>query len=161
MMSKKAFTLLEVIVALAFLSIGILSMFWMNTASNKSSMDSYYSFLAFSLAREPIEIYRGLTYDTVKKIKDGTIPAPTRYPVAKVDVDVGAMTQMQYPFEAQNFQREIILTDRVTGSTKAIQITVVVSVKGQSRVESWMRKDKVILDSLIVEQPKTVVAELP
>ena len=69
-------SLLEIVIAMFFMSIAILSFFTMNQASNQSSMDAYYEFLAFSLAREPIEVFRGFGYDYLASIVfEGAAPA--------------------------------------------------------------------------------------
>ncbi|GAB4271472.1 MAG: hypothetical protein Kow0029_09200 [Candidatus Rifleibacteriota bacterium] len=154
-MKKRGFSLLEIIIAMAFLSVAILSMFWMNRSSNQGSMDAYYEFLAFSLAREPIEIFRGFGYDILKEIKDGNISPPARYPVgAMTDITWDPLSELQYPAEASLFQREIDLTEVSTGNLNAIKIKVTVAAKGQSRVDVWMRRKSVSLESLVMEQPK-------
>ncbi len=154
-MKKRGFSLLEVIIAMAFLSVAILSMFWMNRASNQGSMDAYYEFLAFSLAREPIEVFRGFGYDYLKMIADGNVSPPSWYPVgAMKDIEFDLMSDMQYPAEARLFQRLIELTPVTAGKLKGMRIKVTVAVKGQSRVEVWMSRKAVSLESLVMERPK-------
>lgn len=154
-MKKRAFTLLEVIIAMAFLSVAILSMFWMNRASNQGSMDAYYEFLAFSLAREPIEVFRGFGYDYLKMVADGNVSPPAWYPVGTLkDIEFDMMSDMQYPAEARLFQRLIELTPVTGGKLKAVKIKVTVAAKGQSRVEVWMSRKAVSLESLVMERPK-------
>ena len=123
-MKKRGFSLLEVIIAMAFLSVAILSMFWMNRASNQGSMDAYYEFLAFSLAREPIEVFRGFGYDYLKMIADGNVSPPSWYPVgAMKDIEFDLMSDMQYPAEARLFQRLIELTPVTAGKLKRVPRT--------------------------------------
>ncbi|MGM0599686.1 MAG: type IV pilus modification PilV family protein, partial [Candidatus Rifleibacteriota bacterium] len=107
---KKAFTMLEIVIAMAFLSIAILSILWMNKASNEGSMDAYYEFLAFSLAREPIEIFRGFGYDSLEEIVDHNVSPVSRYPLGEADIDFDATSDLQYPAEARLFKREIELS---------------------------------------------------
>ncbi len=154
-MKKRGFSLLEVIIAMAFLSVAILSMFWMNRASNQGSMDAYYEFLAFSLAREPIEVFRGFGYDYLKMIADGNVSPPAWYPVGTMkDIEFSLMSDMQYPAEARLFQRLIELTPVTAGKLQGMRIKVTVAVKGQSRVEVWMSRKAVSLESLVMERPK-------
>ncbi|GAB1352465.1 MAG TPA: prepilin-type N-terminal cleavage/methylation domain-containing protein [Candidatus Rifleibacterium sp.] len=154
-MKRRGFSLLEVIIAMAFLSVAILSMFWMNRASNQGSMDAYYEFLAFSLAREPIEVFRGFGYDYLKMVADGNVSPPAWYPVGTMkDIEFSLMSDMQYPAEARLFQRLIELTPVTAGKLQGMRIKVTVAVKGQSRVEVWMSRKAVSLESLVMERPK-------
>ncbi len=155
MTHKKGFSLIEIIVAMAFLSIAILSIFMVNRSSNQGSMDAYYEFLAFSLAREPIEIFRGFGYDTLKEIYDGNISPPARYKVGDFeDIEFDALSDLQYPAEARLFARKIELEHVNTGDLNAIKIKVTVAAKGQSKVEVWMSRKAVSLESLVMERPK-------
>lgn len=149
-------SLLEVIIAMFFMSIAILSFFTMNQASNKSSMDAYYEFLAFSLAREPIEVFRGFGYDYLASILFEDASPPAWYSIDSNfhDIQFKPTADMQYPAEASLFQRNIQLESVAKGNLKAIKIKVTVAVKGQSRAEIWMRKKTVQLESIVMERPK-------
>ncbi|MFZ5949220.1 MAG: type IV pilus modification PilV family protein [Candidatus Rifleibacteriota bacterium] len=152
---RRAFSLLEIVIAMAFLSIAILSVLWMNRSSNQGSMDAYYEFLAFSLAREPIEIFRGFGYDCLKDIVNGNTSPPSHYPVGSfIDIDFDAMSDMQYPAEARLFQRQIELTSISSGGLNGIKIKVTVAARGQSKVDVWMSRKAVTLESLVMERPK-------
>lgn len=157
---KRGFSLLEIVIAMAFLSIAILSILWMNRSSNQGSMDAYYEFLAFSLAREPIEIFRGFGYDCLKDIAENRASPPSRYPVVGnntsgfVDIEFDSMSDMQYPAEARLFQRQIEFTKVDTGGLNGIRIKVTVAAKGQSKVDVWMSRKSVSLESLVMERPK-------
>lgn len=154
-MKKRGFSLIEIIVAMAFLAIAILSLMWMNRSSNQGSMDAYYEFLAFSLAREPIEIFRGFGYDCLKDIAEGKVSPPSRYPINSfIDIDFDSMSDLQYPAEARLFQRQIELTKISSGSLNGIRIKVTVAVKGQSKVDVWMSRKAVSLESMVMERPK-------
>ncbi len=154
-MKRRAFSLLEIIIAMAFLSVAILSMFWMNRASNQGSMDAYYEFLAFSLAREPIEIFRGFGYEQLKMIADGNIAPPAWYPIGSFkNIEFDLMSDMQYPAEARLFERLIELIPVSSGNINGIRIKVTVAAKGQSRVEVWMSRKSVSLESIVMERPR-------
>ena len=81
MMKRKAFTLVEILIAMFLMSVVILSIFLLNQSANKSSMDAYYEMLCFSLAREPIEVFRGFGYKTMEDIVKDPSLAPKFYPV--------------------------------------------------------------------------------
>jgi len=149
-------SLLEIVIAMFFMSIAILSFFTMNQASNQSSMDAYYEFLAFSLAREPIEVFRGFGYDYLASIVfEGAAP-PAWYKVDDNfhDIPFDATADMQYPAEADLFQRNIKLASVSEGNLKGIKIIVSVAVKGMSRAEIMMSRKSVTLESVVMERPK-------
>lgn len=155
MKRRSGFSLLEIVMAMAFMSVGILSMFMLNKSSSQGSMDAYYEFLAFSLAREPIEVFRGFGYETVNDIAHGRTSPPSRYPVGGfADIDFDPMSEMSYPFEARLFEREILLQPANEAGVNGIHIKVTVAAKGLSRAEVWMRKQAVRLESIILERPK-------
>ena len=153
--STGAFSFVEVLIGMVILQIALLSFFLINQSSSSQSMDAYYEFLAFSLAREPIEIFRGFGYDYLKMIADGNVSPPAWYPVgAFKDIDFDLMSDMQYPAEARLFQRQIELTPVNSGKLNGMRIRVTVAAKGQSRVEVWMSRKSVTLESLVMERPK-------
>lgn len=155
MKTKKAFSLLEIVMAMAFMSVALLSMFWMNRASNKGSMDAYYELLAFSLAKEPIEVFRSFGYDCVRQIADGNVASPKRYKIGSAEpITFDDTDMLQYPAEAKLFQRRIDLKVEQSGSVNAVRVTVTVSNVGQSKAAVWMSRNAVKLEGLIVESPK-------
>lgn len=156
MNSRKAFTLLEIVIAMALLVIAVLSMFLMNQASNKSSMDAYYESMAFSLAREPIEIFRGLGYENCYKIYKNHSLAPSIYKINEMTpIEYNPEIELQYPAEAEIFQRMIELEEGMSDKQiKYIKIIVTVAAKGQSKAEVWLSRKSVKLESMIMEQPK-------
>lgn len=152
---KKAFTLIEIVIGMAMFLIVLLAIFMLNQSSNQSSMDAYYEILAFSLAREPIEVFRGFGYDTVLKICNKEI-SPALYKVGEYqDIEYNPGIDLQYPAEAENFTRKIDLeAETSSNGTKYIKIVVTVGVKGQSKAENWLSRKNVILQSCIMERPK-------
>lgn len=161
-MKNKGFTLLEILIAMAFMTVAMLGMFSMNQMSNRGSMDAYYEFLAFSLAREPIEVYRNFGYDYLKSLTTGHT-ALKFYPIGKRSIkqDVGVPGYLiDYPAEAAMFDREIILKPiTILSGAKdinAIKITVIVStanLDGKSKAQAWLSRQQVKLESIVVEQP--------
>ena len=60
---SRGFSLIELLLAMIFLSLVMLSIMWLNSSSSRSSMDAYYEFMAIQLALEPIEVFRTFGYD--------------------------------------------------------------------------------------------------
>ena len=154
-MSKKGFTLIEIVFAMAILAVAALSMFMLNRSSNQQAMDSYYEFLAFSLAREPIEVFRGFGYDSLRMIADGNVSPPAAYKINSMqNIEFNRFAEIQYPAEASMFKRMIELKPVSHGNLKAISIKVTVAAKSMSRIEVWMRNRTVSLESLVLERPR-------
>ena len=150
---RKAFTLMEIIIAMALLLVVILSVLLLNQSSNQSSMDAYYETLCFSLAREPIEVFRGLGYETVLAISKDNSLCPAPYTVSEFsEITFNPKIDLQYPAEAENFQRCIELTPNDDG--KYINIRVTVTPKNLSKAELWLSRKTITLESIIVEKPK-------
>lgn len=151
---KKAFTLIEIVIGIAMFMIVLLAVFMLNQSSNQSSMDAYYETLAFSLAREPIEVFRGFGYNTVHKIYKGEIISPI-YKIGNYEsIENDPERTLQYPFEAENFQRRVDLEENTSDGLKYIKITVTVSRKGKSKAENWLSRKDIVLESCIMERPK-------
>lgn len=150
---RKAFTLMEIIIAMALMMVVILSIFMLNQTSNKSSMDAYFETLCFSLAREPIEVFRGLGYETVLAISKNHKLCPAPYKIGEfTNITFDPKLALQYPADAESFQRRIDLTPNSSG--KYINIKVTVAPRNMSKAEVWFRKESIILESNIVWKPK-------
>ena len=139
-----------------FLSFVLLGVIWMNSSSNRSSMDAYYEFMATQLALEPLEVFRSFGYDWVKKYPGNAL---AQYPLHDFE-DIKSPLNgsgFQYPAEAGLFQRRITLEELPGGAgiPNAIRGKVEVIPKGESRAYAWLlKKDPVRMETLIVEQPK-------
>ena len=147
---KSGMTLTEVMIAVFFLAVAVLGYLTLNQMSNKGTMDAYYECLAFSLAREPIEIFRGIGYDAILNNR------PTWYPADGTAHDIPMdLSDLQYPAESELFQRTIYIEEIGTEKGKrGVKVTVTVSAKGQSKAEMWMNGTSVTLSSIIMEQIK-------
>jgi type II secretory pathway pseudopilin PulG len=154
MNKRNAFTLVEIMMAMFMMAIVILGLFTLNQSSSKSSMDAYYQMLAYSLAREPIEVFRGFGFDVVNKFYKKEIPVPAPYNIIGeyVDIYFNPKVELQYPNDAEFFQRRIDLKPIDGG--KAFLITVSVSRKGSTKAELWMRNKNIVLKSIIMERKK-------
>ena len=125
----------------------------LNQTSNQSSMDAYYETLCFSLAREPIEVFRGLGYETVLAISKNNELCPTPYKIGEfTPITFNPKIALQYPADAENFQRCIDLTPNETD--KYIKIKVSITPKNLSKAEIWLSRKTVVLESNIFEKPK-------
>jgi prepilin-type N-terminal cleavage/methylation domain-containing protein len=152
-MKSRGFSFVEFLVAMMILSVSILSLLWMSSYSKKGSMDAYYEFLAFSLAKEPIEVFRAFGYQWLQDYDSHPL---ARYPVNVGPAAIGnnPTDPDQHPFEASQFVRSISLAPADHQGLRAFKVTVEVGPAGKNRVETWLRKDNVQLEALIVETPK-------
>lgn len=120
-------------------------------------MDAYYQFLAFNLAKEPIEVFRAFGYDWLENYNSHVLakyPAEfTSNPTPQAIVDQSSDLD-QHPFEAGLFQRSISLEKTTVAGINAVKITVSVSPAGYNRVDVWLQKNLIKLSSVIVEGPK-------
>ncbi|MBF0406906.1 MAG: hypothetical protein HQM10_06110 [Candidatus Riflebacteria bacterium] len=148
----RAFSLIEVLIAVVFLSTIIVGIVNMNYMSNRSSMDSYYEFLAMQLAEEPIEIFRIFGYTWLSTY--GTSHSIPEYPLDMwKPVESGNMSGVQYPPEALLFKRKISLRP-LTGRVKGIRIKVQVAPREQSTAKIWLSQSDVSMEAIVCETPK-------
>jgi Tfp pilus assembly protein PilV len=155
-MSKKTrmgFSMVEILIAMLFLSVVILSYLVINQQANRGAMDSYYELLAFSLAREPIEVFRSFGFRDLKMMSDlGASPIPI-YPVNNW-ASIQGTGVMQHPAEAEHFQRRISLSNVSSSGINAVKVKVEIRTAGQSRVQAWLSRQTIILETLVVEEPR-------
>ena len=128
-MTKRGFTLVEILIAAAVLAIGVLPLLLVNRSSNKLTMDAYYEFLATQLANEPIEVFRAVGYPTC-----ATLPG---YPVGRVETIDNL--DGRYPPEATMFEREITLDP---SPAPLCHVTVRVFPRAGSGAHAWIRQGK-------------------
>ncbi|RCK79453.1 MAG: hypothetical protein OZSIB_0093 [Candidatus Ozemobacter sibiricus] len=148
---RRAFTLIEVLVAMIFLSLALLSLMWMNQASTRGAMDAYYEFLGQSLAQEPLEVYRALGYDWLARNPSGLPDLPIG---AWQDVSDGPTPDLGRPAEAGFFSR-LIETARITDGTglSALRLTVTVRPRQLGRVEAWLTRNQITRTALLFPRP--------
>ncbi|MBF0406327.1 MAG: hypothetical protein HQM10_03155 [Candidatus Riflebacteria bacterium] len=146
MMNRKALSLLEVFLAAGLLTIAILPLLWMTKYSNKSSMDAYYETIALTLAKEPIEIFRGLGYEWLAANPDN--PHPDYY-IGEQQIPGDGIKR---PVETSSFKRKIEL--KILSAEKAAHVTVTVYPAGQNRVQAWMSGSAISMDALIFARSK-------
>ncbi len=149
---RRGFTLVELLLAAFFLSCALLSLIWMNASSSRSSMDAYYKFQAVQLALEPIEVFRSFGYEWLTDYAGHQL---AQFPVGKrVDITDPAFGGLQHPAECGMFQREITLTPVTGGGLRAIRVTVRVTPRHQSRARTFLLRNDIVMESLVLERPR-------
>ncbi len=152
MRPMRAFTLLEVMLAALFLGITLMSLLTVVSSSSQGAMDAYYEFLAQSLCREPIEVFRGMGYRFVSTYAQHPLSEfPEGWnPVVSADTAAGSGWR---PIEAAQFKRLIEITPADGQGLRAMKVRVVVAPIGGGKIAGWLRRDQIALESLIVEEP--------
>lgn len=140
-----------------FLSIALLALLWMNRGANRAAMDAYYEFLASSLAREPIEVFRGQGFQWLEKYQKGEIPTLEDYVLGETDLEDRPFARIQRPPEAAGFRRRITVTpvQMPDNSLKGFKVRVAVFPRASSRVSVWLSGGgEVALEALIFDRPQ-------
>lgn len=143
---RKAFSLVEVMFAAALLAVAVLPLLWMTRYSNQSSMDAYYELLAMTLAKEPIEIFRSLGYETLAS--NPKAPHPD-FPIGEQQIPGDGIKR---PVEASAFKRKIDL--EILPAEKVARVVVKVFPSGQNRVWTWMKDNTITMETLIFSKIK-------
>jgi type II secretory pathway pseudopilin PulG len=152
------FTLIEIMIAFFLLSLAMFGILQLQRLSNLRSADAYLELLAAQLAKEPVEVYRGLGYEWIARHLDDTL---ADYPFYQ-DQDIAQSSFADdYPNEARGFSRFINVTREevsVPGGKKmnAFRLSVTVEPKRPSWVGTWFTRpkgEKVTVETLVVEQP--------
>ncbi|RCK81623.1 MAG: hypothetical protein OZSIB_0757 [Candidatus Ozemobacter sibiricus] len=149
---SQGFSLIELVIAAFFLSCALLGLIWLNSASNRSSMDAYLKMQAVQLALEPIEVFRAFGYEW---LTSDARPQLEQFPIGRlagiVDPPFGGI---QHPSECAQFQREITLTPMIVNGLRAVKVRVRVVPHAQSRARTFLLRNDVVMEGLIVERPR-------
>lgn len=150
------FTLVEVVIALAFMGLALLGFLLVASSANRQSMDAYYEFSAMQAALEPLEVFRACGFELMENY--------AAHPLAEFPPGWSALkdktgSAVQHPIEWEMFQREIVVDPPIPlptgGSRRAIKVRVRVQPIQASRAASWFtRPGGVAVESLIVELPR-------
>lgn len=156
MMRRRAFSLIEILIACFLLAVVLLSLLWMNRHSHLSSMDAYYEGIAMSVAREPLEIFRGMGYAWLDLYRQGKADL-TESPLLKAFphgewFDLAEAEPGLYPAEACDLKRRIMVTPADAEGIKGFAITVEIAPSRQTRVDTWLSRDFVTLKSYVTEK---------
>ena len=154
---KRGLTLIEILIALLFLSGAVLSLFGLNRISNQGAMDAYFETLSLQLAREPLEIFKSFGYRWVEKLRTGEIPPPIQdlkigdwIPVSQ-QISPGG-TAIFRPVDGDLFRRRISLSPfSLPGQPAAILIEVEVVPVEESNAMRWLTRPGIKLADLVVE----------
>lgn len=135
---KRGLTLIEVLIASVVLSLALLSLFLINSSSNRMTLDSYYELLAVQIAQEPLEVFKVVGFPECMQLP--------KYPIGTPE----PMTTEngRYPVEAAMFERTI----RVDLLTEPLYVvTVSVTPLPDTKAQTWMRKGKscIVLKGII------------
>ncbi len=135
---KRGLTLVEIMTASVILSIGLLSLFVVNSSSHRMTMDSYFELLALQIAQEPLEVFKVIGHPACMN--------QPNYPIGKT---VAITTENgRYPVEACMFERTITIDH----STAPLYVaTVSVTPLPNTKARLWMRtvKSCIVLKGII------------
>ncbi len=152
----RAFTLVEVVIALAFMGLALLGFLLVASSANRQSMDAYYEFAALQAALEPIEVFRACGFELLENYASHPLD---EYPTGWHALKDKPGSALQHPIEWEMFQREITIDPPVrlptAGNRRAIRVRVRVQPIQESRAASWLtRPGGVAVESLVVELPR-------
>ena len=162
MRGRRAFTLLEIVVALFFLAVGLLCFIELNVFSQRTQMDAYYEFIGYQLAREPLEVFRAFGYRWLLFFRDhqgdfAGLPLGREYPLESWKRFDGENRDLTLrPNEAANLKRFIHLEHLDKEAPKAVKVTVSISPVEEGPVGRWLRRDPIAAAARIVEQPNEI-----
>jgi hypothetical protein len=155
---RKGITLMDVTVAMAFISFTMLALFSLIRGVNRQSMDASSEFLCLQMAREPIEVFRAFSYEWVRDYKDHPLPefplvenpVKTEFPVNLFGPQA-VWAKVRRPEEVRFLRREIIISrEMVTAEGAGVIVTVQVSPVANSRLDTWLSRETVSVQALFV-----------
>ncbi|MBF0543015.1 MAG: hypothetical protein HQM08_01210 [Candidatus Riflebacteria bacterium] len=153
---RKAFTLVELLIAMVFLGVALLGILSLISSANRQTMDTYNEFMAMQLALEPIEIFRSFGYSWVLAYSSHSI---SEFPLGWSDIMDQPLGPIIHPAEAiRFFQREISISEVSTNlnssnTLKGVKVTVRVSPKEQTKVAMWLSRNEIKVETIIWERP--------
>jgi hypothetical protein len=155
---RAGFSLIEIVICVVFIGLTFLSIFQMNSQSNKSAMDAYYEFMAVQFAREPLEFCRALGYKRLRRLLTQDSPQ-TRPEFAFLFPGEGnpdpARIGKDYPLEISLFQRKIEYEWSPDGlKPPTCQVRVTVFPREGGKLKAWLTRNNITLSLLIVEEPR-------
>lgn len=153
---RDGFTMIEIVVVAALMVTALGSVIWMNINSQKGSADAYYDYLALTLAKEPLEFFRGHGYKWTKDYLAGAIEkTPGLVPDEEYKIP---STGEVYPCEAGNFNRFIAIEPfpeeggDAPDAIRGFKIIVSVTQKDESPITKMFGKGRgTVLGCLVME----------
>jgi hypothetical protein len=144
------FSLLEVLLAVIFLTIGLTALFSVFTFSNRGTLDAYRETLAYCLAQEGLEFVAGLGYDELLNRLENDVEfvrrvAPDRYrDPLEIPYDDGSVPV--YPEDFRQFERMIEIVNDADCQARRV---VVVRVTVRPKEGFFFRKGSVVLEKVL------------
>jgi len=140
-------SLIEIMIALVFLTLAVVSMFSFFSFSNRGFGDAYRETIARSLAQEGLEWVSGLGYEKLLALQTAPqnpladrLGLETFVRVGKVVLDDGSF--IQYPEEYRQFERKIQIIHFPGDRVFLIRVTV-------QPAENAIRRGNIILEKLV------------
>ena len=151
--TRAGFSLIETMVAVLMLAIVSSGIFLFISGAGRSSMDSYYEFLALQACREPVEVFRCFGYDRVKKSGETRIAdyEIDQWQVMSAYSDSSAIDR---PEAIEMFERYISLNEIEYSGMKGLLVKVMVRPGANSAADRFVRRESVSFSSIIWEQPR-------
>lgn len=150
-MQRKAFSMVEIIIALVVMQFALFSFFMINHSSNSKTMDAYYEFLGESLGEEVIDFCQGMGYKWALKY----IKSPDLFPLNTWHgcLDKPIFERDSYFRECDSFERKVRFSKQ-TKDGNSILITIEIRTKEKTKVKSWLSQNSLWFSTLLVEEPQ-------
>jgi hypothetical protein len=147
-MKRRGISLLEVILAAFVMAVALGQLLWSLSYANRSTMDVYYENLALTLAREPLEIFKGKGYVWARQYKQN--PTMNWYPLGEFNRIRQDPNWLHYPNAAEEFSRKIEIVE-IPGK-RCLKIKVQVVPVESGKVAAFLsRKAGISVETLLFE----------
>ncbi len=145
--SQRGFSVLEILLAITFLSVALLFLVNMNTFSGRGTMDVYFESMALSLTYETLEWVSAFSYYDLQKepVLDEIrkrVGLGGFTPVTDISLSEGGL--LTYPEDYYRFERMVQL------ETKDKTVMVTVRVRLRKEELSLFRREEITLQKLVV-----------
>jgi prepilin-type N-terminal cleavage/methylation domain-containing protein len=152
---KKGVSLIELLISIIILSVAILSLLWLNSFSNRQTVDSYYRLLGLQIAQESMELCHALGFQQLSDglKKDSHMPfsslSDTWTTVAETEPGSPVLRR---PMDVSLFQRRVIMKMiPESEGIRGIRVNVQVRQKQQGWLKGVMAQTFLDVDDLIME----------
>lgn len=149
---KPGYSLPETMLALLILGLLSAGIFYVISASNRSSNNSYHLYLAEQIAHEPLEVFNTLGYKSILDLGNGGLEDYKVNQWQKLEPE-GYKTGIVRPAEVAMFERFISFQHLSNDNTRALFIQVKVRPAKDFRDGVLMSKSEVVCSDIIIEQP--------
>ncbi|MFZ2958406.1 MAG: prepilin-type N-terminal cleavage/methylation domain-containing protein [Candidatus Ozemobacteraceae bacterium] len=144
---RSGFSLIEIVISLGLLALLILGFGQLGRISHAATMDATHELTALSLAREPIEIMKGLGYQALADYSRFSLP---RFPLGESDLSDHPDGGAHFPVMTTFFKRHIALEPCEEAGIHAFRVIVTVYPKDGNR----MSRSSFRLEGIVVEKPE-------